>query len=85
MTRARAVVEVIAKALVDAPADVVVHEREQRGTTLLELELASDEFGRLIGRQGRTAMALRTLAGVVGEADGQRVQVEFRERHRPRR
>lgn len=80
MSRAGAVVEVLARALVNEPDGLVVSERTHRGTTLVELELSSDDFGRVIGRQGRTAQAIRTLADLAGEGEGRRVQVEFHER-----
>ena len=57
----RAVVEVLAQALVDRPEDVEVTESERRGTTIVELRTAPGDMGKIIGRQGRTAAALRTL------------------------
>ena len=56
-----AVVEAAAKKLVDAPDKVIVTESEHRGTTLVELTVGSSDTGKVIGRQGRTADALRTL------------------------
>ena len=47
--------------------------------TVVELTMAPGELGRVIGRQGRTAAAVRTLATAAGELDGQRVAVEFRD------
>ena len=79
MSRARDVVEVVAKALAARPADVSVTEVERRGMTIVELTMAPGELGRVIGRQGRTAAAVRTLAAAAGELDGLRVSVDFRD------
>jgi predicted RNA-binding protein YlqC (UPF0109 family) len=75
----RDVVEVLAKALTDRPEDVRVTETEHRGTTLVELYVAPGELGRVIGRQGRTAAALRTLASAAGEKAGKTVTLEIRD------
>ena len=77
MSRARDVVEVVARALAASPEEVVVTEVDRRGTTLVELSMAPGELGRVIGRQGRTAAAVRTLASTAAAIDGQRVSVEF--------
>jgi predicted RNA-binding protein YlqC (UPF0109 family) len=79
MSRARDVVEVVARALAVSPDDVQVDEYERRGTTIVELTMAPGELGRVIGRQGRTAAAVRTLAAAAGELDGLRVSVDFRD------
>lgn len=79
MSRARDVVEVVAKALADKPDAVIVTEREARGQVFVELTMAAGDLGRVIGRQGRTAQALRTLATLAGEMDGARVSVDFRD------
>jgi hypothetical protein len=79
MSRARDVVEVVAKALAGRPDDVRVVESERRGQAVVELSMAPGELGRVIGRLGRTAAAVRTLAAAAGELDGQRVLVEFRD------
>lgn len=79
MSQARDVVEAIARALADHPADVRVTEAEQRGQIVVELFMAPGDLGRVIGRQGRTANAIRLLAGLAGEQAGQRVNVEFRD------
>jgi predicted RNA-binding protein YlqC (UPF0109 family) len=75
----RAVVEVLARALTDRPDDVRVTETQHRGTTLVELYVAPGELGRIIGRQGRTAAALRTLAATAGEKEGKAVTLEIRD------
>lgn len=77
MSRAGDVVGVIARALAATPDAVEVNEVEHRGTTVVELSLAPGELGRVIGRQGRTAAAVRTLAAAAGELDGLRVSVDF--------
>jgi len=75
----RAVVEVIARALVDHPDDVRVSEQERRGMTVLELTTAPGDMGKIIGRQGRTAAALRTLVAVTAERHGKRAQLDIRD------
>ena len=77
MSRARHVVEVVARALAARPEEVHVTEIDRRGTTIVELSMAPGELGRVIGRQGRTAAAVRTLAATAAEVDGTRVSVEF--------
>jgi predicted RNA-binding protein YlqC (UPF0109 family) len=73
------VVGVIARALTDRPDEVRVIESESRGTILVELYVAPGEMGRVIGKQGRTAAALRTLAATAGEKIGKSVTLEFRD------
>jgi len=79
MSVARDVVEVLAKALTDRPDEVHVTESQHRGTTLVELYVAVGELGRIVGRQGRTAAALRTLASSAAEKEGKTVTLEIRE------
>ena len=79
MSRARDVVEVVARALAERPDEVVVTETERRGQTIVELTMAPGELGRVIGRQGRTASAVRALAAAAGEVDGTHVGVDFRD------
>ena len=79
MSRARDVVDVMARALAARPVGVQTTEYDRRGQTVVELSMAPGELGRVIGRQGRTAAAVRTLAAVAGELDGQRVAVDFRD------
>jgi uncharacterized protein len=73
------VVKVLACALTDQPDQVQVRESEHKGTTLVELYVASGELGRVIGKQGRTAAALRTLASTAGEKAGKTVTLEIRD------
>ena len=75
----RAVVEVVVRALVDKPDSVRVTETERRGMTVLELTTAPGDMGKIIGRQGRTAAALRTLVALAAEKHGKRVQLDIRD------
>ena len=79
MSPIKAVVEVLARALADQPGDVHVVETEHKGTTLVELYLAPGDAGKMIGRQGRTVAALRTLAATAGEKEGKTVTLEIRD------
>jgi uncharacterized protein len=79
VSRARDVVEVIARALAARPDDVIVSESDRRGQTVVELSMAPGELGRVIGRQGRTAAAVRTLATTAGELDGLKIAVDFQD------
>lgn len=60
------VVETVAKALVDHPEEVTVTEVDQDATIVLELRVASQDLGKVIGKQGRTARAMRTLLRAAG-------------------
>jgi predicted RNA-binding protein YlqC (UPF0109 family) len=62
--------EYIAKALVDHPEEVVVDEIRHGNRVTLELRVAKDDMGRVIGRGGRVANAMRTLLRVAAERDG---------------
>jgi uncharacterized protein len=79
VSQARDVVEAVARALVDDPEAVRVVEAEHRGTTIVELFVAPDDLGRVIGRQGRTASALRTLVEVTAEYHDFEATLEIRE------
>ena len=76
---AAAVVELLARALTDRPDEVLVKESQHRGTTVVELFVGSGELGRVIGKQGRTAAALRTLVATAGEKEGKTVTLEIRD------
>ena len=78
-TGIKAVIEILARALTDRPDNVRVVETEHRGTTLVELFVAPDDLGKVIGKQGRTAAALRTLAAAAAERAGKTVTLEIRE------
>ena len=62
----REAVEMIVKALVDDAEAVDVREIDRTGTTLIEIRVAPGDMGKVIGRQGRTVRALRSLAHAVG-------------------
>lgn len=79
MSAARDVVEVLARALTDRPDHVEVVESQHKGTTLIELFVGPGELGRVIGKQGRTAAALRTLAATAAEKEGMTVTLEIRD------
>ena len=82
MSRARDVVEVVAKTLADHPDAVRVTERQHKGQTLVELFMAPGDLGRVIGRQGRTAQAMRTLVGATADLEGIKATLEFRDDER---
>ena len=69
--------ELIAKALVDDPDAVSVSEVEGEQTTILELRVAQDDLGKVIGKQGRTARAIRTLLSASGTKLGKRFHLEI--------
>ena len=79
MSAVRDVVEVLARALTDRPDEVRVVEAQRKGATLVELYVGAGELGRVIGKQGRTAAALRTIASSAGEKDGTAVTLEIRD------
>lgn len=59
----RELIDAIAKALVDKPEEVVVGEIAGEQTTVIELKVAKDDLGKVIGKQGRTARAMRIILG----------------------
>ncbi len=67
----------IAKSLVDNPDAVVVTERQGDGEILLELRVASEDMGKVIGRQGRIAKWIRVLMRSAGQRKGTRVSVDI--------
>ena len=71
------VVEIIAKAWVDHPEDVVVDEKQEDRMTLIELHVASDDMGKVIGKQGRIAKAIRTVAKAAGTRENKKVKVDI--------
>ena len=71
------VVEIIAKALVDHPEDVVVDEKQEDRMTLIELHVASVDMGKVIGKQGRIAKAIRTVAKAAGTRENKKVKVDI--------
>ena len=75
----KAVVETVAKALVDHPDEVAVSEIDGEGATVLELRVASGDLGKVIGKQGRTARAMRTLLRAAGMKSRKRFVLEILE------
>jgi len=76
---ARALIEHIAKALVDTPGAVFVDEYEDGDETVIELEVAEADLGRVIGRSGRVARALRTVLSAAGSKQDKRYALEILE------
>ena len=75
----KTLIEEIAKALVDHPDEVLVSEVEGEQTTVLELRVDPQDLGKVIGKQGRTARAMRTLLGAVGTKENKRILLEILE------
>ncbi len=72
----RAVLEYLAKAIVDDPDSVIVEVEEGR-TTSLRLNVSPDDMGRVIGRRGRTAQAIRTVVRAAAAREGMDVHVDI--------
>ena len=70
-------VEVIAKALVDNPEEVVVSESLKGDDTLIELKVAPADMGKLIGKQGRIAKAIRSVVKAAASKEDKKVIVEI--------
>lgn len=70
-------VEVIAKALVDDPESVVVNEREEKKTTVLEVRVAESDMGKVIGKQGRIARAIRSVVKAAAAKEDKKVIVDI--------
>ena len=70
-------VEVIAKALVDCPDEVVVTETENEKAIVLELRVAQSDMGKVIGKQGRFAIAIRSVVKAAASKDEKNVIVEI--------
>jgi uncharacterized protein len=75
----KGLVETVAKALADQPDAVRVGQSERRGMTVIELQVAPGDLGRVIGRQGRTAAAVRALLSAAAEAEGKRATLDIRD------
>jgi len=73
----RELVEVIAKSLVDHPDEVVVTEKETDKAIVVELKVASDDMGKVIGKQGRIAKSIRTVVKAAATKDDKKVIVEI--------
>ena len=72
-------IEEIARALVDIPEQVTVHEIQGEQTTVLELKVAAGDLGKVIGKQGRTARSIRTILGAAGMKLNRRFTLEILE------
>lgn len=70
-------VEVIAKALVDNPEEVSVNEKKEGRTTVLELHVADGDMGKVIGKQGRIARAIRSVVKATAAKEDKRVVVDI--------
>ena len=70
-------VEVVAKALVDHPDEVTVTEKSEGKNILIELHVAASDMGKVIGKQGRIAKAIRTVVKAASFKDNTRVDVEI--------
>ncbi|HIY55111.1 MAG TPA: KH domain-containing protein [Candidatus Dorea merdavium] len=70
-------VEVIAKSLVDDPDSVVVTEREEKKATVLELRVADSDMGKVIGKQGRIAKAIRAVVKAAAAKEDKKVIVDI--------
>lgn len=73
----RELVEVMAKALVDNPDEVVVTERKEGRNIVVELHVAASDMGKVIGKQGRIAKAIRSVVKAASTKDNTRVDVEI--------
>ena len=73
----RELVEVIAKALVDNPDSVVVSERADGKTTVIEIRVADNDMGKVIGKQGRIAKAIRSVVKAAAAKEEKRVVVDI--------
>ncbi len=72
-------IEYMAKALVDKPSEVSVAEVVGERTTVLELRVAQEDLGKVIGKQGKTARAMRTILSAAGTKLGKRCVLEILE------
>jgi len=75
----KTLVETMAKALVDKPDEVVVSEVEGEKTTVFELRVSESDLGKVIGKQGKTARAMRTILSASGTKLGKRCVLEILE------
>ncbi|MBQ1855558.1 MAG: KH domain-containing protein [Anaerovibrio sp.] len=71
------IVEIIAKSLVDNPSQVVINEKEEDNVVIYELHVATEDMGKVIGKQGRIAKALRTVVKAAATREDKKVNVEI--------
>jgi predicted RNA-binding protein YlqC (UPF0109 family) len=79
MIEMKELIEYIAKVLVDNPDDVRVTELEGKQTSVIELRVAKEDLGKVIGKQGRTARAMRTILGAASTKMKKRSVLEILE------
>jgi uncharacterized protein len=70
-------VDFLVRSIVENPDEVTVEEYEEEGELVLEVKVADDDLGRVIGREGRVAKAIRTIARAAGARDDRRVAVDI--------
>jgi uncharacterized protein len=70
-------VQFLAKSLVNNPDAIEISESDNDGATVIELKVAKEDLGRIIGRQGRTAKSIRTLLNAAASRDNRRVALEI--------
>ncbi|MBF0171317.1 MAG: KH domain-containing protein [Nitrospinae bacterium] len=73
----KALIETLARALVDFPDEVEVEEREESDLTTLELRVAPEDLGKVIGRRGRTATAMRSILSATASRESRRAVLEI--------
>ena len=79
----KSLIEYIARSLVDHPDHVDVKEIEGEKTTILEVRVAEDDLGKVIGRHGRTAKAMRTVINAAATKENKRAVLEILEADHP--
>ncbi|MDR1801376.1 MAG: KH domain-containing protein [Lachnospiraceae bacterium] len=70
-------VEVIIKALVDKPDEVEINEKEDKEQTVIEVKVSPDDMGKIIGKQGRIAKAIRAVVKAAAAKDDKKVSVDI--------
>ena len=73
----KALVETIAKSLVDNPSQVVAAEETEEDTLVIKLTVAKEDMGRIIGKEGRTAKAIRTILNAVSTKDNKKAMLKI--------
>ncbi len=73
----KALVEIIAKALVDDPSQVITAEEMEEDTLVIKLTVAKEDMGRIIGKEGRTAKAIRTILNAVATKDNKKAMLKI--------
>ena len=73
-------VELIAKAIVDDPDNVQVSQLDGEQTSIIELKVSPEDIGKVIGKQGRIAQAIRVILGAAGMTIGKRISLEILEK-----